>query len=210
MKSRVHANLTYMSLYQSENNLNVELNAGDLFADTATFEIFFKQYFISFCAYCQFRFGFDREQSKDIVHTSFVKFWENRHVLEPHSPVKPFLYKIVNNSCLDILKHDKVKRAYVSYQIQKGNIQDCMNVFENVEIKQLSDNIHAAVGALPLQMQKIFKLCKYERMTYAEVALTLGLSIKTVEKQMGRALFKLRQKLSVYLKCFIVILLSIR
>jgi RNA polymerase sigma-70 factor (ECF subfamily) len=198
-----------MSRYQNANNFNEGLTAGDLFSDTATFEIFFKQNFISFCAYCQFKFGFDPEQSKDVVHTSFVKFWENRHVLEPHSPVKPFLYKIINNSCLDILKHDKVKRAYVSYQIQKGNIQDCMNVLENVEFKQLSEDIHAAVAALPLQMQKIFKLCKYERMTYAEVALTLNLSIKTVEKQMGRALFKLRQKLSVYLGCFLVALLSI-
>jgi len=198
-----------MSRYQNANIFNEEPSAGDLFADTAAFESFFKKNFVSLCAYCQFKFALSLEQSKDVVHTSFIKFWESRHVIASQSPVKPFLYRIINNSCLDILKHDKVKKKYERYQIQHGKAQDSGNELESIEFKQLSEEVQTTVAGLPLQMQKIFKLCKYDGLTYTEVAVQLNLSVKTVEKQMGRALFKLRQKLSVYLKCcgFVLLLL---
>lgn len=46
--------------------------------------------------------------------------------------------------------------------------------------------------------------CRYEGLKYAEVAVRLNISVKTVETQMSRALVKLRQKLSGHLLSYAV------
>ena len=197
-----------MSLYQNANIFNEEPSAGDLFADTAAFEVFFKKHFVSLCGYCQFKFGFSLEQSRDIVHNSFVELWESRQFIAPQSPVKSFLYRIINNNSLDMLKHDKIKRKYERHLAHNEKNQNRVYTLENIEFKQLSEDIQTAVSALPEQMQRIFKLCKYDELTYKEVACQMNLSVKTVEKQMSRAFIKLRQKLAVYLAfCWLVLLL---
>ncbi len=43
-----------------------------------SFELFFRENFLRFCLLCQFKFGFDTDQAKEIVHVSFVKLWESR------------------------------------------------------------------------------------------------------------------------------------
>lgn len=197
-----------MSGYQNIKVFNEDQSAGNLFADTEAFEVFFKENFVSLCCYCQFKFGFSLEQSRDIVHNSFLKLWENRNVIAQHSPVKPFLYRIINNSSLDILKHDKIKRKYEQHIARNEKVQGEVYVLENIEFKQLRKDIQTAVSELPEQMQQIFKLCKYDGLTYREVACQMNLSVKTVENQMSRAFIKLRQKLAVYL-FFTLLLLMI-
>jgi RNA polymerase sigma-70 factor (ECF subfamily) len=57
--------------------------------------------------------------------------------------------------------------------------------------------IRVAVASLPDRCREIFLLSREQNMTYAEIAKVLGLSIKTVETQMGRALKALRTRLDV-------------
>jgi hypothetical protein len=39
--------------------------------DEAALEALFKEQFKSLCAYCQSRFGFEIDEAKEVVHTSF-------------------------------------------------------------------------------------------------------------------------------------------
>jgi RNA polymerase sigma-70 factor (ECF subfamily) len=125
---------------------------------------------------------------------------ESRQVLKPESPVHPVLYKIIINNSLDIRKHDKVKRKHEQRFAQHEISRLDTDELERIEYRQLGEDIQKAIATLPEQMQKIFKLCKYEGLTYPKVAQQLNLSVKTVEKQMSRAFFKLRKSLSAYLE----------
>ncbi len=178
--------------------------------DEVSFEIFFKEHFASLCTYCQFKFGFDLEVAKDAAHSAFTKFWENRSIITGGTSAKAYLFTIVNNICLDVLRHNQVRRKHEIYTLQNSSEVDDSPL--SAEYKQLQNDIHAAVAELPGQMRKVFELSRHDGLRYAEIATELCISVKTVETQMGRALAKLRVKLSKYLVsavvfCFLYFLL---
>jgi len=172
--------------------------------DEEAFEVFFKEYFKQLCAYCQYKFGFELYYAKDIVQTGFVKLWETRQTLSPELSLKAYLYRIVTNLSLDIIKHQKVKQKHEKYVLQIASKSSSISNFENVDFKQLTTDISKAVSELPEQMRRIFELCRYEGLKYTEVANHLNISVKTVETQMSRALVKLRQKLSGHLSFYCI------
>ncbi len=168
--------------------------------DEAAFEVFFRNHFKELCGYCQFKFDFDLEAAKDTVHAGFIKLWEHRQTISPELSVKAYLYKIVNNLCLDILRGDRVKRRHFKYLSEHSH--EAGDDHQQVDFKQLEDVILKSVEELPAQMRRVFELSRYEEMSYAQIAEHLHISVKTVETQISRALAKLRKKLSYYLRSF--------
>jgi RNA polymerase sigma-70 factor (ECF subfamily) len=71
-------------------------------------------------------------------------------------------------------------------------------------VKELEEKLRQAMNALPQQCRTIFQLSRFEGLKYQEIADQLGISIKTVENQMGKALKQLRVKLIDYLPIFIL------
>jgi len=167
--------------------------------DDAAFEVFFKKHFKALCGYCQYKFDFDLDLAKDIVHTGFIKLWENRQAISPELSIKSYIYKIVTNLSLDLLKYDKVKRRHVKYLRDHTPEASLVQHYDSVDFRQLEEVIEKAIEELPEQMRRIFELSRRQELKYAEIAQQLGISIKTVETQMGRALVKLRKRLSYYM-----------
>ena len=64
-----------------------------------------------------------------------------------------------------------------------------------------------AIDRLPPKCKTIYILSRHEGLKHQEIADTLGLSIKTVENQMGIALEKLRSDLKPFLNLEIVSIL---
>lgn len=73
---------------------------------------------------------------------------------------------------------------------------------------ELQEQIHRAIESLPEQCRIIFKLSRFDELKYAEIAEHLGISIKTVENQMGKALKVMREKLKDYLPLLIFLISS--
>ena len=177
--------------------------------DAAAFETFFRKYFISMCGYCQYKFGFDHDLAKDTVQAGFLKLWETRQFISPGLSAKPYFNRIIHNICLDIIKHDKVKKRVQKDILQTSETIFINNVFENSDSKQLKADIDTALSELPEQMRRVFELCRYEGLKYTEVAQQLNVSVKTVEAHMSRALVRLRDKLSGYLVIFLCLMSGI-
>ena len=189
-----------------DHELNSEPSYTDLRFGDAAFETLFKSHFTSLCAYCQFKFGFELQVAKEVVHTGFIKLWETRHKVSPSLSIKSYLYKIITNNCLDILRHEKVKHKYEKMVLNDITANAYINEFQNIDIKKMAQDIDQAVAELPGQMRKIFELSRYSGMKYTAIAERLGISVKTVETQMSRALAKLKERLAQYLISLLVIL----
>jgi RNA polymerase sigma-70 factor (ECF subfamily) len=175
--------------------------------EDAEFEQFFKRYFVPLCTYCQTRFGFELELAKDTVQGTFLRLWENRHALPADIDLKSYFYRMVSNACLDLLRHDQVKQKFVKHILSTREDSE-IDSFANTDLKSLSAEIDQCVKELPEQMRRVFELVRFEGNKYSEAAAKLGISEKTVENQMGRALARLRDKLSKYMLLALLMMLA--
>ena len=165
--------------------------------DKGAFEIVYNNYFRALCGYAN-KYLDEFEVAEEIVQEVYVKFWEKCHTIAPDSSIKSYLYRSVHNTCLNHIKHMKVRDNYKQYVIDKMEYETIhYQEDENSEFS-LEKKIHDEIDSLPPQCQKIFKLSRFEGLKYQEIADHLGLSIKTIEVQMGKALRVLREKLKDY------------
>jgi len=119
--------------------------------------------------------------------------------------VKPYLYAMVRNAALNILKHEKIKQQHVALELAVAD-RSIESVTRTVLASELETRIHKALEKLPEQCRLVFKLSRFEELKYAEIADQLNISIKTVENQMGKALKIMREQLKDYLPLFLVFL----
>lgn len=170
----------------------------EIITDEKSFEAFFRQNFLQYCFYCQYKFGFDIDDAKEAVHLGFIKLWERRADIEKDTPIAAYLQKIIHNNCLDFLKHEKVKLKYRNTRLDEPE-HDETHSFSQVDIKLLEANIREAINNLPPQMKKVFEMSRFDGLAHAEIARRMNLSKKTVETQIGRAIKKLKEKLEIFI-----------
>jgi RNA polymerase sigma-70 factor (ECF subfamily) len=174
------------------------------------FERFFKTYFKALHAYA-FVMLQDELMAEDIVQQVFYKIWEKKEQFRVHTSVKAFLYKSVYNECLNYLKHQKHRVDHQNYVLYANRSQASNeSAAMRVELTELETRLKKAMNELPEQCRTIFYMSRFDELKYREIALQLGLSIKTVEAQMGKALKVLRKKLVDFLPILLWLLFKIR
>ncbi|WP_276373316.1 RNA polymerase sigma-70 factor [Chryseolinea sp. H1M3-3] len=176
------------------------LQAGDITA----FEMIFKTYYQTLCNYA-YSFVQDRDEAEEIVQSTFLSVWEKKENLAIHTGVKPYLYAMVRNASLNVLKHEKIKQQHVTAQLSVAE-RSTESVTRTVMASELEERIYQAMNKLPEQCRMVFKLSRFEELKYAEIADQLNISIKTVENQMGKALKIMREQLKDYLPLLFVLM----
>ncbi len=167
------------------------------------FEQAFKEYFKPLVNFA-FKFLNDIEASKEIVHEVFLNVWENRNKIDPEKSLKSYLYTSVNNRSLNYIRDNK---KFVRDELMLLNEQSIeqQDNFISSEIQRI---IEKTLAELPPKARVVFELSRYENLKYKEIAEKLGISQKTVETHISRALKDLRLNLKNYLSVLLLILLS--
>lgn len=173
----------------------MEINGQEI--SKAEFEKIFKNLFASLHSYA-FTIIRGNTQAEDIVQNIFFKLWEKKNELFITTSIKAYLYNAVHNESLNYLKHLKVKRVHQTHVLSVANENSQTN-FGKMATKELEEKITEAIQDLPPQCSTIFQLSRFENLKYREIADQLGLSVKTVENQMGKALKLMRMQLIDYL-----------
>ncbi|MGD9976705.1 MAG: RNA polymerase sigma-70 factor [Bacteroidales bacterium] len=172
--------------------------------DEQVFETIFRTYYERLCNYANTILN-DMDEAEEMVQSAFLTVWEKHDTLEIHTSVKPYLYRAVHNSCLNRVKHYKVRKTYGdSVKSQAELLHD--DASQDLIGSELDGIVANAIDSLPDQCRLVFKLSRFENLTYAEIAEQLGISVKTVENHMVKALKVLREKLKDYLPVLIWLL----
>jgi RNA polymerase sigma-70 factor (ECF subfamily) len=172
--------------------------------DETAFEMTFKTHYQVLCNYA-YTFLQDRDEAEEIVQATFLNIWEKRKSLDIQVSLKSYLYRAVRNTCLNTLKHIKIKQSHASETLATTSIGH-EQVSQFVDASELDTRIATAMEKLPEQCRLIFKMSRFEDLKYAEIADHLNISIKTVENQIGKALKIMREQLKDYLPVLIILM----
>ena len=144
-----------------------------------------------------FRMLQDQEEAKDVVHEIFSRIWTKRGQLNFTIGLSAYLYTSVRNLILDQIAHRKVESDYLS-SLQAFIRADDYITDHLIREKELVAMIDREIAALPPKMREIFELSRKANLTHRQIAEQLGISEKTVKKQVNNALKTLRLKLGIY------------
>ncbi len=145
----------------------------------------------------------DSHLAEEIVQVVFVKLCERASRINIETSLESYLYRSVYNESLNHQKHEKVKARYRTMMSRKQEI--AAQAPASGDYQALETRLRLALNELPQQCRTIFQLSRFEELKYREIADRMGISVKTVESQMGKALRILRQKLKGFLVLAIVL-----
>lgn len=168
----------------------------------SAFEMLFRTFYQPLCRYA-YSFLNDRDESEEVVQAAFINIWDKRAQIEIETSMKSYLYRMVRNSCLNVIKHEKIKQQHVAHEMAFGEPTH-EGPTQAVVANELEEKIFEAMKALPEQCRVVFQLSRFEELKYSEIADQLGISVKTVENQMGKALKIMREQLKDYLPFFLI------
>lgn len=169
------------------------------------FEKLFKQFYPKLIFFAN-KYVNDLEVAEEQVSLVFAKLWEKRDSYTFEKLPASFLYTMVKNNCISYIRHKKVENEYYNYLLKNNLLSETPEFEENsLIIKEFKEHIDKAVEKLPPRCKEVFKLSRYESKMNKEIAAALNISIKTVERQMGIALERLRFNLQHLLQLIIIL-----
>lgn len=140
----------------------------------------------------------DNEAAKDVVQQVFLQLWEKRDLLTISMSVKSYLFRAVHNACINL--HTRTIRNYPIDSLPDDE-KPASGGMESVlltDVKELQRIIEHSIRSLPPQCQVVFRKSREEDKSYPTIAREMGISPKTVEAHMSKALKLIRSALEKY------------
>lgn len=137
----------------------------------------------------------DESTCEDLAQELFVDLWNKRESIDIHTSLRAYLRRAAVNKSLNYLKSQKrlqFEDAAEFSGIADPGEQD-MQVREEKE--GLESRLHAAIDTLPEKCRVVFNLSRFEQLSHKEIAEKLGISVKTIENQITKAMKVLREAL---------------
>ena len=165
-----------------------------------TYQTLFRRYYPSLIFSSSSLVG--DEEAEDVVQDVFVELWRRKDYIEIGDQIQAFLYRAVYTRALNVLKHRNVEDGYCAAmeEINQRRAEfyqpDNNEVIRRIEDRELRKEIHDAINELPDKCREVFKLSYLHDMKNKEIADALGVSLRTVEAHMYKALKYLRGRLN--------------
>ena len=145
----------------------------------------------------------------DIIQEIFYKFLRRRPYLD-RAKVPSYLFSMAHNECLNWLRQNKILYNSVDLaRLQESRSWETLAMSDFLDAPNdsplatlLIEEVLALCDRLPPQTARIFRMSREEGIANDEIARRLGISTRTVENQISRALSELRKLVTLILFFF--------
>ena len=168
------------------------------------YEKVFRLYYQALCNYACTLLK-DPDEAEEAVQQVFVAIWNKREQISINTTLQAYLYRAVNNASLNRIRHEKVRNQHRDH-VMASESPVVEHTAQQVISRELTREIGKAVQSLPDKCRETFEMSRYEGLSYPEIAERQGVTVKAVEKQMGKALRLLRLSLADYLPLILLYL----
>lgn len=155
------------------------------------FEKIFKEHYNSLSNYA-FSILRKKEDAEDVVQDVFIKIWQNSPQVIETSQIKFYLITSVKNGCISFLRKQG-RQVHVQPEDAHLHTLPAEPMAEKKKEHDIRHVVGEALSLLPPQCAVVFKMSRFGKMTYQQIATELGISVKTVENQVGKALRIMRE-----------------
>ena len=137
----------------------------------------------------------NEQDATDLAQETFVRGWQAIGKFKGSASFYTWLYRIATNLCIDFVrKRDRRPECSLDDAFQPERDADAPEPpsshpqpTEELQRKELRDQIDAAIGELSPEHRAVVRLREYEGMDYAEIARAVGCSIGTVMSRLHYA-----------------------
>lgn len=174
-----------------ETHTEIELFRQIAEGDEAAFTTLFKAYAPQLTP---FILGITKSPSlvDEMIQETFVRLWINRDRLAGVTTPGAWIFGITSHICYSWLRR-KITERKVFGELEAGSPHSHEDTGEYLHLKEIKDLLQQAIGQLPPQRQKIYRLSREQEMKIPEIAEHLGISAHTVKNTLVTALQTIRQ-----------------
>jgi len=148
-----------------------------------------------------FNYVKDNFAAEEVVENVMLQLWENRLKFEKVNDVKSYLYTMVKNGSVAVLK-----KQQKNVKLDESISDDVLDFDFNVLGEELYSTLIDALNSLPEKCKEVFELSCLEGMKYKDIADQLQISVNTVKSQRARALELLKEKLKNHSELLFILL----
>lgn len=134
----------------------------------------------------------DKHACEDVIQDLFVRLWENREQLDVRLSLKAYLYASCRYALYKLIRKEQVREDIFDAIYERLHTE---TAYGSLEHKELVQQINAIVNGLPPKCREVYELSRKENLSHKEIGERLGISVKTVENHINRALKELKQSL---------------
>ena len=170
-----------MDAYSNEYDLASGIKA----SDQTALKAFYSEHYISVLQFLLYRCQ-HRELAEDLAQDAFFKLWQNREKIDPSRSLKSYLYQIANHLFIDTVRRQKIERCSSKNQPSKISPPDI----------ETHLTVQMTIQTLPDKLKAVFVMSRLEGFRMKDIAGILGISEKTVEHRIYKALKLLKKELA--------------
>ncbi len=135
----------------------------------------------------------DAVTAHDLVQDVFVALWERREALDTSQSLQALTYRMSRNRSLNHLRMRNVRRRYNS----ESEFISAGTPPPDLHANDLAARLHGWIAALPDRQREAISLTRYSQLSHREAAEVMGISPRTLNNHLVRALATLHSRLEV-------------
>lgn len=167
-----------------------ELITGLKKGEKESFRILFHRFYSVFVRFV-YKIIHEREAAEDIVQEVFMKIWLNRENLDENGSIENYLYILSKRSALSFIRDRKISLPVEKLRLSSKSPSPDIEVIT----KELYNKANSTVEEMPLKRRIVYNMSREQDLSNKEIARSLDISEKTVERHITLALSDLRKKL---------------
>jgi RNA polymerase sigma-70 factor, ECF subfamily len=135
--------------------------------------------------------------AEELAQDVFVKWWDERERLDIHTSLRTYLFAAARNKAFNHRRHEGVANRWVAAEALDG-IPACDDTDWAARESEIAEAVAQAVRTLSPRTRQVFILYRLKSLTYADIAARLGITVKTVDNHVARAVRALRERLAIH------------
>jgi RNA polymerase sigma-70 factor (ECF subfamily) len=136
----------------------------------------------------------DDDFAEELTQMTFIKLWEYREGLSTEFDFDTQLFRIARTVMIDAIRErERRKRLLSEFQTEHNTIEPFFSTHNEAQ-----SDFNNSLNDLPAVRKKVFVLNRLHGFSYKEIAATLNISDRTVEKHISLALKQLKRIMTLF------------